>query len=256
LATSGDTVFFGSLDATWDYAKHLSLGLGINGSPKSTRDVATPNPVVTSPRPGQEPDALIRATSSSVGALADAGYDSFDQDQSHTVDVAVDASAGVTEFFSEQRAVAPGNAVAKLGTQDAKLTQTRVGGTTTMTISDDTDVGVDGAYYFYDDPNPGNVGTFVTGLQSAWGAGLPMLPPRWTVRPEVAQRIGSLTLRAYYQYADLAVDNAYGHTFGGKIQLGIHNVKVYVTGSYRVDEFAADETAQTWSAGAGLAWRL
>ena len=264
FATSGDTVFFGSLDATWDFAKHWSLAVGFNGSPQSTRDVAAPSPLVTKPQPGQEPDALVRATSSSAGVLADAGYDSFDPDRAHDVDVALDASAGLTGFFTEQHAVAPNDAAAKLGApQTASLTQTRVGGTTTFTFAENTDVAVDGAYYFYDDPNPGNVGTFVTGLQNAWGAGLPMLTPRWTLRPEAAQRIGRVTLRAYYQYAELAVqDGAVGHTVGGKVQLALGNVKIYVTGSYRADVFAPtaaepqSQTAQTWSAGAGLAWRL
>ncbi|HEY8080293.1 MAG TPA: hypothetical protein VIF62_39455 [Labilithrix sp.] len=256
FATSGDAVFFGAIDGTYDLTPHWNLTVGFNGSPSSTRDVAAPSPLVTNPQPGQEPDALVRAETWSAGVLAEAGYDSFDADHAHDVDVAIDASAGMTGYFTDQHAIAPNSAVAKLPEQKASLAQTRVGGTTTFTFADDTDVAVDAAYYFYNSANPADVGTFVTGLQSAWGAGLPMLPPRWTLRPEVTQRFGRLSLRAYYQYADLALDDARGHTVGGKVQLAVGNVKLFVTGSYRTDLFAADETAQTWSAGAGLAWRL
>jgi hypothetical protein len=251
-ATSGDAVFFGALDATWDFVKNWNASLGVNGSPKATRDVAVANPLATA---GQDPNALVRAKTSSVGAIAEAGYDSFDLDHVHDADIAVDVSAGLTGFFTEQETLAPADAAAQLGKAKASLTQTRLGGTTTLTLFENTDLGLDGAYYIYNDKNPGDVGTFVTGLQNAWGAGLPMLPPRWTLRPEAAERIGRVTLRAFYQYADLAVDGGTGHTVGGKIQIAIQNVKLFVTGSYRSDIFS-EGTAATWSAGAGFSLRL
>lgn len=251
-ATSGDTVFFGALDATWDFAKHWNASLGVNGSPKATRDIAVSNPNAT---PSEDPNALVRAKTSSVGAIAEAGYDSFDPDHVHDADIAVDASAGLGGFFTEQNAIAPQAAAAQLGKANASLMQTRLGGTGTLTLFENTDVGVDAAYYLYNEKNPGDVGVFVTGLQTSWGAGLPMLPPRWTLRPELAERVGPVTLRAYYQFADLAVDSGTGHTVGGKIQLAVQNVKLFVAGSYRSDVFP-DGTASTWSAGAGFSWRL
>ena len=254
-ATSRDTVFFGSLAGTYDFAAHWNASLGANGSAPSTRDYAVPSPLVGATA---DPDALVRATTWSLGGVAELEYDSFDEKRAHGLDLAVDGGAAVNELVTEQTPVQPSTAVTALGTKRASLTQVRLGGTVTATALDDTDVGVDAAYFLYDDPNPADVGTFTTAQAAGatWGAGLPMLPPRWTVRPEVAQRLGNLSLRAYYQYADIALDGAHGHTVGARAQLSLQNVKVFVTGSFRSDVFASDETAETWTAGAGFVWRL
>jgi hypothetical protein len=261
LATGGDAVLYGALDATYDFATHWSASVGANGSPTSSRDVAIPNPVTPASAPlasPTEPDVLVRAKTLSAGATAELGYDSFDDDVPRSLDVAIDASAAFTEFLTEQTPVRPAAAATALGTNSASLAQGRFGLTATLTVLEDTDVALDAAYFVYDDPNPGDVGTFAT-LQAAgasWGAGLPMLPPRWTIRPELVHRFGPLSLRGYYQYADLAIDGASGQTVGGKIQVAIERVKLFVNGSYRADSFPGDQTTQTWSVGAGFAWRL
>jgi hypothetical protein len=36
----------------------------------------------------------------------------------------------------------------------------------------------------------------------------------------------------------------------------MERVKLFVTGSYRADSFPGDQTTETWSVGAGFAWRL
>jgi hypothetical protein len=82
-----------------------------------------------------------------------------------------------------------------------------------------------------------------------------MLPPRWTLRPEVGHRVGIVSLRGYYQFADLAIDGAVGPTVGGKVLVAVGRVKLYATGSYRSDVFA-DSAAQTWVAGLGVTGRL
>jgi hypothetical protein len=257
FTTSSDLVFFGAVDATYQLTPHFNASLGVNGSPTSTRDVATTNPVWASASErdaAEDPMALVRAKTASLGAAAELGYDSFDPDEEHDVDGSLEASVGWNDSFTEQTVVSP-DAPAKIGTSNASLQQTRLGGAATLTIAEKTDVGVDAAYFLYDTPNPNAVGSFATDVHTNWGAGLPMLPPRWTLRPEVAQRIGPVTLRAHYQYSELTIWNAAGHTVGGKIQVAAGRLKLFVNGSHRTDLFTY-ATAETWTAGAGLSWRL
>jgi hypothetical protein len=260
--TGGDVVLFGALDVTYDVTENWNVSLGVNGSPSSRRNVAIPNPLTAAQRPpsDQDPDALVRANTSSIGGLLEAGYDSFDLDHPHDVDVAIDGSVALTRFFTDQTITDGAFTASQFTARKASLAQVRLGGTGTFTIAENTDLGLDAAYFVYDTGKPGNVGVFTeataANLQTSFGAGLPMLPPRWTLRPEIAERIGKVTLRAYYQYANLAVDGAVGgHTVGGKAQVAVGNVKIFVTGSYRADVFT-DATATTWSLGAGLSIRF
>jgi hypothetical protein len=62
-------------------------------------------------------------------------------------------------------------------------------------------------------------------------------------------------LSAFYQYANLAVDSATGHTVGGRAQIALGDVKLFAVASYRSDVFT-DATATTWTAGAGFSMRL
>jgi hypothetical protein len=85
------------------------------------------------------------------------------------------------------------------------------------------------------------------------GAGLPLAPPRWTLRPEVAQRVGPLSLRVYYQYTEYAQADYVGHTVGGKAIMRFGSLRVYATGSYRVD-LASGRASDTFTAGLGATW--
>jgi hypothetical protein len=258
--SSGDLVGYAEVDTNVDITDHVSCGLGLNGSPPSTREVATTLRATTARGIATDENTLIRARNSSVGALAEIGYDSFDEKVPHDIDVALEGSVAGTRFVTNQSVSGVEGQLP--ATSDAavwaSLLQVRTGGTVTVTIHDDTDVAVDGAYFIYDTKDPGNVGLFdVTagGATTSFGAGVPMLPPRWSARPEIGRRFGSLSLRAFYQYSNLAIDGAYGHTGGGKVQVSFGNLKVYATGSYRTDIFP-DATAQTSMAGVGITGKL
>jgi hypothetical protein len=260
FVSSGDLVGYASLDATIDVSDHVNLGLGLNGSPPSTREVATTLHIANARGAGVDRNTLIQARTNTVGAAFEIGYDTFDEARPHTVDVAVDASAMGTRFATDQAVVGVEGALppSTSTTASASLLQLRTGGTITMTILDETDIGLDAAYFLYDAKDPGNVGLFdVTagGATTSFGAGIPMLPPRFTVRPEIGQRFGGLSLRAFYQYAELATDNGYSHSVGGKAQVALGRIKLYATGSYRTDIFP-EATEETWIAGVGVTGKL
>src|SRR5262249_42321125 len=127
---------------------------------------------------------------------------------------------------------------------DATLEQLRLGATTTFTIADRTDVGLDASYYVYDRGSPGEAGFFTYFVTSGrrdlgtstYGAGMPLLPPRWSLRPEAGHRFDAISLRAYYQFTSYAVEpSEVGHTVGGKVQIYLGTWRPYVTGSYRAD---------------------
>ena len=255
--STGDAVFYGAFDATIALSAHVDLDLGINGSPPSTRNLAT-TVHVGDAATGTDVDALVRARSGSVGALAEVGYDTFDDAVEHDVDVALETSVALTRFSTTQEVLQTSGSAPVIAPASAELVQARVGVSGTLTFAERTNLGLDVAYFVYDAKSPGDVGLFDAtsgGLTTSFGAGIPMLPPRWTLRPEIGHRVGVVTLGAYYQFADLAIDSAVGHTVGTKVQVAIGRVKLYATGSYRSDVFT-DSAAQTWVAGLGLTGKL
>jgi hypothetical protein len=256
--TRGDLVLYGGLDGSYDLGDRFTLTLGINGSPTSEREIGTSILATRPSGASGDVDASVRARTSSVGGLLEIGYDSAD-DRPSDVEIAIDTSAAVTRFATDQSVVAPDFAAQSIKPKTAALAQGRLGAAATLTVLEHTDLSLDFAYFVYDQKNPGDVGLFTdstaSGLTTSFGAGLPMLPPRFTLRPEIGERIGRVSVSAFYQYANLAVDQATGHTVGGRAQIAIGNVKLYALGSYRTDVFS-DATAATWTAGAGISLRL
>jgi hypothetical protein len=257
--TTGDVVLYGGLDASYDLSEHFTLTLGVNGSPKSQRDIGTSILAARPNAPSTTVDAAVRSNSSSVGGIFEIGYDSAEDTRLHDVDVALDLSGAVTRFGTDQSVLAPDYAAAAIKPKSASLVQGRLGVTPTLTLLENTDLSVDLAYFVYDQPDPGNVGLFTnstaSGVTTSYGAGLPMLPARYTVRPELAERIGPVMVSAYYQYASLAVEQAVGHMVGGRAQITVGSVKLFALGSYRADVFP-EGTAATWTAGGGASFRL
>jgi hypothetical protein len=137
-----------------------------------------------------------------VGAVATVGYDSFDEEQPHDVDVALDGNVAATRFSTDQAVVATSGQAPNVAPATAALTQARLGATMTFTFLEHTDVGVDGAYFLYDAKDPANVGLFdatSSGVTTSFGAGIPTAPARRTIQPDVSHRFGVLAVRAWLE---------------------------------------------------------
>jgi hypothetical protein len=280
LRTRSDWVWLGTIDATHDVSKHVAVGVSLTGSPPARRDIVAPFEY-----PGGNGYGLERSEGWIAGGGVDAQYDTFDEDEEHAVDTSVDVAAAYNHFASDQRMTAlDANGVlqqvdqfstscatktplcdtvaAANGKNDGKLEQLRLGVTTTFTVADRTDVGLDASYYVYDRGNPTEAGFFtyfVTNARgrdvgtSTYGAGMPFLPARWSLRPEVGHRFDAISLRAYYQFTSYAVEpSEVGHTIGGKAQLYLGSWRPYLTGSYRADVEQGAAGASSWTIGIGL----
>jgi hypothetical protein len=286
LRTASDWVWQGTLGVSHDVSKHVAFGLDLAGSPPARRDIVSPLSYSPSTASGATLDASMRSTGWNAGGAVDLQYDTFDEDAEHAVDLTVDASAGYTHFGSSQVLAAveePGGVVpvetlaarctgqatdacqayALAATKStASLEQLRLGATTTFTLWDRTELGVDVAYYVYDRGSPGAAGFFSGFLAdragrdagtATWGAGMPVLPTRWSLRPELGQRWDWITVRAYYQLASYAVvPSEVGHTVGGKVTLLLGPWRPYVTGNVREDLAGGSAGASSWTVGAGL----
>lgn len=112
----------------------------------------------------------------------------------------------------------------------------------TLTVSGNTDVGLHGAYYLYN-KDPSDFGYYSalnsgrTALHNiSLGNGVPLAPYLFTLRPDVTQRVGPVSLGLWYQFAVYASDLGSSQVVGARIQWAIGAAwKVWVTGSLQVD---------------------
>ena len=286
LRTASDWVWQGTLGVSHDVSKHVAFGLDLAGSPPARRDVVSPLAFAPTGGTPTTLDASMRANGWNAGAAADLQYDTFDEDAEHDVDLTIDASVGYTHFGSTQVLASveePGSVVSAeaLATRcagkstdacqayalaatksTASLEQLRLGTTATFTLWDRTESGADISYYVYDRGSPGDAGFFNgfllgrTGADAGtatWGAGMPVLPTRWSLRPELGHRWDWITLRAYYQFASYAiVPSEVGHTVGGKVTLLLDKWRPYLTGNVREDLAGGSAGASSWTLGVGL----
>jgi hypothetical protein len=291
LATGGDWIWFGSLDGSVDLTDDLTVGFDLNGQAPSSRDVASPFTYPTSRTTSQDTTALMKATTYSVGGAFDISYDTFDDNgPPHALDETVDVSVAYNHYGVDQSmtaldgpngATTVGNLVASCAGKttalcssagfaahdiSAGLEQARFGATLTTTVAENTDLTLDGGYYVYNRGDPDAVGfydftVFNAAGQSlgtgSFGAGLPLLPPRWQLRPEIARRWSALTVDAWYQFTDYTSPEFLGHAVGGKVQLRLGKTwRIYTTGSYRVDvsSVTPDDTAHSFTLGLGVTY--
>jgi hypothetical protein len=142
------------------------------------------------------------------------------------------------------------------------LEQVRFGGTLTGTIYERTDVALDAAYYAYSNGDPDSVGYATVSADNAggrsvgsatYGAGLPLFPSRYTLRPEVGHKWESLSARLWYQFTDYTAPDYVGHTVGAKLQLYLGKWRAYTTGNYRADvSSSSSDVGHSWTIGLGV----
>ena len=269
LSTGSDWVWLMSSDVSWSVSDHVTLGASGITSPPSTRDVASS--VVLGPRSAV---GVVNATSTSFGGAVEAAYDSFDEATPHVVDVLVDAGLGVGRYLTRQSLTnldpIGAGCVANLtctsptapGIDDG-VTQLRGEASAVTTFAERFELGLGGAVYAYSGADPTTAGTVSATIRDAtgkplgvgrYGAGIPLLPPRWSLRPEIGARWDRVSVRGYYQYAKYVFDGEAGHTVGTRIQVKEGALRLFVTGTYRADT-ASDGSSRSLFGGLGISVR-
>jgi hypothetical protein len=215
----------GKFSAGLEYQANEKWSFGISGnvSPQSTQRSGTQLNVTSASGTTSAANALLQANSSSGSAGLTAAYDSAGES---ALEWSIDGGVTLAHFDTDQRIVALQNANGNVETSAAvvRYCQThpcsaalrRVIGpqpaatldsgelslTGTATIVRDTDLSVSGDYYAYKE-DASQVGYFSVGsagrVQMAGGAGVPIAPLRYLVKPAVAQRFGDFSVRAWVQ---------------------------------------------------------
>ena len=214
FADRGGTVTDFSLGVEWDATEQWTVGVSLDVSPQST--IATDARI---PLQDGRADALIRATSSNASAEFLATYDTAgvsDLEWSFTGAVAFSRfetqqridqarrSNGTVLTNADLRAACSGSSspcreyLPAIDGFSDQLPSARISGGALATIATDTDVGLNVDYYAYFD-DPSSVGVYSIATIGRFGAGAPIAPLRYLVRPEVTHRYGALSVRLWVQ---------------------------------------------------------
>ncbi|HWE25651.1 MAG TPA: hypothetical protein VG496_17065 [Myxococcales bacterium] len=125
------------------------------------------------------------------------------------------------------------------------------------TIFHDTDVGLSADYYRYFD-DPANVGVYSLPSVGQFGAGAPIAPLRFVVRPEVTHRFGPLSLRLWVQAGEYAANVGQGtQSIGAKVQYRFSRTfRMWIGASGQRDVGPAGDVSRLGWVSLGAAYRL
>jgi hypothetical protein len=143
-----------------------------------------------------------------------------------------------------------------LGSGSDTLDEFRLAAGGTLTVDSNTDVGLHAAYYLYsEDPSDFGYYSALTSGRTALhnvslGNGVPLAPYLFTIRPDVTQRVGPISLGLWYQFAVYASDLGTSQVVGARIGWALNAAwKVWVTGSLQVDLQPPFSTGSTLAMG-------
>jgi hypothetical protein len=245
-----DTILDLGAALTWEGSEHLAL-IAVGGWSPRARVIADSAIAYTSTSGAPTTaEALVAADSSSSSAEVGVSWDTAgDSDFETGVDLGLagrrydtrqavvllqgPGGQAVTPQQLEQdlgrRCQAPGRAascprqlLALLRQQPATaLNQLALRAAVAETLWLDTDVGLAGRWYLYD-RDPTAVGFFrlaaAGGGGAEFGAGIPLAPLAWSVRPWMARRLGRLLVRAWWEHGTYVQDQGSLDTFALRVQ--------------------------------------
>lgn len=248
-ASPGSDVWLLGLGATWAPSEHWLTMVSLTASPPARARNATTVTAST----GATADVVVASRSSSVGGLALVSWSSAGTSNLESM---VDAVFGATRFevFQQlelgtgpraealqstcQGAVARRAPLCSLvsGTS-SPLTQFRLGGGYTATLFTRTDLGLEAAAYLYDG-DPMGVGYFslVALGRVEVGAGVPVLPLLFSVRPSVTHRFAYFIVRLAYQAGLYRANEGMNHSLSLRLTwLVTRRWRLWVSGAGQVD---------------------
>jgi hypothetical protein len=217
FGTSESTIIAFTTGLDWDPTENWSLGATLDVSPRSTQYVGTQVQLTTN---GASGEALLRSQTSSYDGAFDLSYDtagdsnlefSFiggvtfshlatDQNVSRVRNAETGAASTpqqIRDYCASHKC--PSGLLQALRPQTGvTLDSQRFSLGATATVARDTDLVLSGDYYHYQQ-DPTAVGFFSIASVGHFGAGLPIAPLQYTIRPEVSHRFGDFSAKLWVQ---------------------------------------------------------
>ena len=270
----GGTVTDFSACFEWDATDNWNFGVTVGVSPESTiRNDARARVPNLGPT-----DVLVESTTSLASLELLAGYDTMgvsDLEWSFTAGIDLSRMESRQQVTGAQHADGTSVPPAQVRSECAPagsgcralvpvidgisgvLRYARVSASALAIIARDTDVGVSLDYYGYAD-DPANVGLFSTAAVGRFGAGAPIAPLRYLVRPEVAHRFGAFSLKGWAQVGRYVPEAGQGTAaIGGKAQYKFsRSFRLWVSASGQRDEDASVAVSRTGILALGAAYRF
>jgi hypothetical protein len=200
----GGTVVDFSVGLDFDLTDNWTVGATAGFSPSSTtRTVAQITVIDPATNRPANADGLIGVTNSSAFAEILGGYDTTGESD---LEWSLTAAVALNRFETLQQLEAAQLDNGRLVRVDevrtsAELRYAKLSGAATATLFADTDVTLIADYYAYED-DPRTVGYFSVGgaaRATSIGAGVPIAPLHYLVRPELAHRFGDFSLKLWAQ---------------------------------------------------------
>jgi hypothetical protein len=273
FADRGGTVTDFSAGVDWEAADNWTLGLTVDVSPQSTISSDARIPLAAGPG-----DALIRATSSNASLELLAAYDTAgisDLEWFFTGAISLGRFETVQRITAAQRADGSSLSEADLRSECSplrsrchallpaidglsdELRSARISAGALATVQAQTDVGLTADYYLYAD-DPANVGVFPIAAVGRFGAGAPIAPLRWLVRPEVAHRFGAFSLKLWGQAGEYVADVGQGTAgLGLKAQYRFsRSFRAWISARGQRDVANSGQVSRTGLLAVGAAYRF
>ncbi len=137
------------------------------------------------------------------------------------------------------------------------LRYARFSGGASATVRADTDLAVNLDYYAYFD-DPAAVGVFTIATAGRFGAGAPIAPLRYLLRPRIAHRFGAFSLKAWVQLGRYVPEAGQGTAgIGAKAQVRLsRSLRIWLSASGQRDEDASGAISRTGGLALGAGYRF
>jgi len=270
----GGTVTDFSGGADWDATDNWTFGLTVDLSPQGT--IGSDARLSVQGRPT---DVLLEATTSIASLELLAGYDTA---SSSDVEWLFTGAVSLSRIATNQRVAAARYAddgsSASLSDLRARCVPLRSGCRTLVpaidgfsgvlrsarlsagalaTVLSDTDVGVNLDYYAYLD-DPADAGVFTIATAGRFGAGAPIAPLRFLLRPEVTHRFGAFSVKGWAQVGRYVAEAGQGTAaLGAKAQYRFsRSFRMWVSASGQRDEDPSGAVSRTGVLALGAGYRF
>jgi hypothetical protein len=269
-----------SVSVEYDPDAHWIVRLATGGSPSSSSETSTPVKAMSARGTAITGDAAVTSSSASLSGSAWLGYETAGDGDAETT---ANVSAGVVALDTRQQitsvrgrngamltldqvrafcAMQPcaGGIVSALDGAPAPLHQLVLGAGASEQLFQRTELGIDGAYYLYDQ-DPTQVGALaITRAGQAGSGGTGIAPVRYSATPSVIQRLGRVMAMASVTYSRYVDDQGWAVDAAIRIQVklapGDTRLKLWakLTGSRDVDQKIAVSKAGSVALGTEYAW--